>query len=236
MIFCESSDEEQRDYRLRLRQQLMNRGDWEVVKKVELPNLIRGNMAKRLNYDRSLELAWERIRKIHDLHFMSEAEYEKLTEPDTSVIYVDSEGDAERVEEVKKPISTDSDIAARMDKFVDPGRVLDGDPDDPESISGAELDELVARTRDKEVDFEADLRWAYHNMGRRDIRPNDDCIPSFGAWTLLDFAKKNRKQFMETVTKTLSKVVVEQRKNRQDDSMEQFEMLRTFEKGMAKIE
>jgi hypothetical protein len=126
------------------------------------------------------------------------------------------------------------EIARRESKFVDPAQVLDGDPDDLESISGAELDELAARTKDKEDDYEGDLRWAYRNMGRR-LRPNDDSIPSFGAWSLYDYAKKNRHKFVETVMKHLGSAVIEKRKNRQDDSMDQYEMLAAFEKGMAEI-
>lgn len=124
-------------------------------------------------------------------------------------------------------------IAARESKLVDPAVGPDGDPDDPESIAGAELDELQTLTGDKDVDFEADLLWAYRNLGKRKgtVRPLD--APSPGAWTLLDYSHKNRTKFIEAVMKHLGKRVVEKRKNRQDDSMEQYEMLAQFEKLLA---
>ena len=39
-----------------------------------------------------------------------------------------------------------------------------------------------------------------------------------------------------SVNKTLGKAVIERRKNRQDDSLDQYEMLAKFEKGLAEIE
>ena len=115
--------------------------------------------------------------------------------------------------------------------FVDIDDELRGDPEDPDSILGGELDELQSRTKDKEIDYEGDMLWAYHNMGNRQARPKD--APSYGAWSQLDYAKKNRRQFMEAANRTLGKRVVEDRKSKQDDSMEQEEMLVAFEKALA---
>ncbi len=134
-----------------------------------------------------------------------------------------------------EPAPTDGHLASARrlatKNFVDIDDELRGDPEDPESILGEELDELQARTRDKDIDYEADMRWAYQNLGNRMARPKD--APSFGAWTQLDYAKKNRPRFMEAVNRVLGKRVIEERKGKQDDSMEQEEMLRAFEKGMA---
>lgn len=129
----------------------------------------------------------------------------------------------------KRQAAETSPVSERDAKFVDSAAERDGD-----AIAGAELDELVARTKDKEVDFEADLQWAYHNIYIRYVRPKD--APSQGAWAQLQYSRKDSKKFMETVNKTLGKAVIERRKNRQDDSLEQFEMLAKFKKGLAEIE
>jgi hypothetical protein len=140
----------------------------------------------------------------------------------------------ERVLMRKQPADDSAEIAGREDKFVNPAQVLDGDPDDPESIAGAELDELVARTKDQEVNVEADLLWAYHNMGKRYVRPKDAI--SYGAWSQLRYAKNNFQKFMADFNKALGKSIAEKRKSKQDDSLDQFAMLDAFEKGMATIE
>ena len=131
----------------------------------------------------------------------------------------------------KREANEPSSILGRDAKFVDPAAELDGDADDPESIAGAELDELVARSAEQDVDFESDLLWAYHNIYKRYVRPKD--APSQGAWAQLQYSRKDPKKFMETVNKVLGTAVSKKRKNRQDDSMDQYEMLREFKKGMG---